>query len=505
MVRVFIILLLLFSFSVFGQNQKIDSLRLEAVKDIPAESKVDLLNEIAFLSIPIDPMSSKDEVIKAYNLANDIDYEQGQSRALVVMGGIHWSLADYNNALSHYLEALKQYEAQSDKFNQSICLNNIGEVYKKLKDYDNSLKYLTAALELKNEILGYGNISALAYGNLAEVYMLQRQYDVSEEYYLIAYESALSSGNKTYLAYVFEGLGNLNTLRKNYSEGIQNYQKAVQLRNAVDDYRGMAYAYLNLGDAYYSLSKFDSSRYYYDLSVTQAEKSSALDVRLKLYNSMSRLDSANANYQNAYLNYLSYSSLKDSIYNNEKSLQILRMQMEYENEFLVQDNEAKAAEVKQRNTLIIAVFMLLLFTLALAYTFNKRRTYQKDINKTLSQKNDEIEKQHQEIQSQTAELKALNENLASLNQNLESKIKQRTELLELQNKELAKYAFFHAHELRAPLSNILGLTDLLKSHKIAPELKETVDHLFTATTQLDQVIRTIASKESEDQSNDSKS
>ena len=126
MFRAVVLLFILCPFSVSGQNVRIDSLRNELVHISSSEKQADLLNEIAFLNISIDPLTAKDEVLKAYNIAKEVAYVGGQSRALVVMGCIHWSLADYDNALSHYLEALTNYEEQSDLLNQSICLNNIG-------------------------------------------------------------------------------------------------------------------------------------------------------------------------------------------------------------------------------------------------------------------------------------------------------------------------------------------------------------------------------------------
>jgi PAS domain S-box-containing protein len=59
-----------------------------------------------------------------------------------------------------------------------------------------------------------------------------------------------------------------------------------------------------------------------------------------------------------------------------------------------------------------------------------------------------------------------------------------------QNNDLQQFAYIVSHNLRAPLSNMLGLVDLLASgDKAAPEYNELLAHLSTSTQQLDTVLR----------------
>lgn len=489
-----ILLVLGFILNLQGQNYKLDSLR-QALSNTDVDSiRVSLLNEIAFNNISINPIVAKDDVIIAYNNAIKLEFEQGKARSLAVLGSVYWGFGNYEKALEYYLNALKEYQNLDDTKGRSDCLNNIGEVYKKLGEYNNSLDYLKHALDLKEKIQGKGK-PALSYSNLGEVYTLMGDFDKAKENYSIAIKSATEQNDQRSLAYATDGYGVLLFELGEVEEAIPYFRQALASRSELNDVRGMAYVYLNLGKSFLQLNKLDSSEYYYNKSLETSLKSSANDVRANVYKHMAVLDSLRGNYQGAFSNILKHTHLKDSVFNLEKSAQIARMQAEFENEILRKENEKKDAEVNQRNTLIIAVIMLLILTLALANAFYTQRTVQKKANKDLSLKNSQIEQQNLEIQSQAIKLKSLNDNLEGLNQNLEEKIRARTELLEEQNKQLKDYAFIHAHELRAPLANILGLVELIRHANLSDKEKETVEHLYTSTAQLDKVIQEIVNKE----------
>lgn len=480
--------------SLNAQNFELDSLR-QALQSTEVDSqRVSLLNEIAFYNISRDPIVAKDDVLIAYNKAVSLEFEKGKARSLAVMGSVYWGFGNYDNALKYYLDALKEYQNLDDTEGRSDCLNNIGEVYKKLGEYNNSLDYLKHSLALKEKLEGVGK-PALSYSNLGELYTLMGSYDKAKECYNTAIKAAKKKNDIRVLAYATDGYGALLLELGEIDEAKKNFKDALESRKLLSDIRGMSYAYLNLGRAFLKSGQFDSSEFYFQSSLEYSLKSSANDVRAKVYKNMADLDSLKGDFHEAYFHLVNHDQLEDSVFNNEKSAQIARMQAEYENEILRKENEKKEVEVSQRNTLIIAFIMLSFLTLALANAFYNQRTVQKKANRELSLKNEHIEKQNLEIQTQAIKLKTLNENLEELNHNLEEGIRKRTNQLEEQNKQLQDYAFIHAHELRAPVANILGLVELIRHADLSDKDKDTVEHLYSSTAQLDKVIQEIVNKE----------
>ena len=77
---------------------------------------------------------------------------------------------------------------------------------------------------------------------------------------------------------------------------------------------------------------------------------------------------------------------------------------------------------------------------------------------------------------------------------LEDKVAKRTQMLEKQNEQLTEYSFFNSHILRAPVSRIRGLLNLL-SLKIEVAEEEKVRLLLVESmNELDQAIKSINEK-----------
>lgn len=78
--------------------------------------------------------------------------------------------------------------------------------------------------------------------------------------------------------------------------------------------------------------------------------------------------------------------------------------------------------------------------------------------------------------------------------NAEIKLKSATENIVKKNRQLEKYAFTNSHKLRAPVANILGLTNLLKYKKsdIDKEIYEIIFKLKLEATKLDKIVSHIS-------------
>lgn len=122
------------------------------------------------------------------------------------------------------------------------------------------------------------------------------------------------------------------------------------------------------------------------------------------------------------------------------------------------------------------LFMLTTSTLAIFFSFTQNKIREK------------LDFQNTELLDLTKEIEDRNKQLKNYNEHLEDRVYERTEELEHQNKQLAEYAFINSHLLRAPLASILGLTNLLLKTKPTDEQKEYLEHLNSASIQLDEVI-----------------
>jgi GAF domain-containing protein len=106
--------------------------------------------------------------------------------------------------------------------------------------------------------------------------------------------------------------------------------------------------------------------------------------------------------------------------------------------------------------------------------------------------NAELLSKNSEIESMNSELCTLNEELRSTNDMLEETVRARTLALETQNKQLMEYAFINSHLLRAPLSRILGISNLIITEIKQIETMELLEALVNSTKELDGIVRKIS-------------
>lgn len=95
------------------------------------------------------------------------------------------------------------------------------------------------------------------------------------------------------------------------------------------------------------------------------------------------------------------------------------------------------------------------------------------------------------LQEQNDVLASRQEEISVINENLESLILERTREIEKKNAELSEYAFINAHMLRAPLSRVLGLANLMEG---SPEEypPEQLSQIKMLANEMDSIVREIS-------------
>ncbi|MEP3387625.1 MAG: histidine kinase dimerization/phospho-acceptor domain-containing protein [Reichenbachiella sp.] len=93
-------------------------------------------------------------------------------------------------------------------------------------------------------------------------------------------------------------------------------------------------------------------------------------------------------------------------------------------------------------------------------------------------------------------LTSLVDHLAKRNKDLEesqSELELKNEKLQINNKQLTEYAFLNSHVLRAPLTRILGIAQVIDNKDSSEEQKKLIEHLKASAEELDQVVTNINS------------
>ncbi|UII24495.1 tetratricopeptide repeat protein [Fulvivirga maritima] len=473
--------------SLLAQGSYLDSLSSAFKKSDSKQERIDLLNEMAYEYTYSSLIAARDDVEISYEAAKETEYKFGQAKALNVKGVIEWNQSNYGDALKYYLEALDLFKAVGDNLGALICYNNIAESYKKIGEMRKGLSYLFKAQALQQK--AYGIKQPLISVNIGEVYVHEKDYDSATFYFMEAlhnddiYDRAKS--------YAYNGLADVARETRDYDAATYFNKRALDIRKAIKEQRAVSISFTKLAEVAGLQQNYALALLYFDSALVEAHNAESMDLRMDVYERKAQMFKMSGRYERALKNYMLYSQLKDSIFNEQKANQIALLQTKHQTELLKQENQTTKMEVKHRNEIIFIIVILLLATLAISYLLYKQRKVQKFVIQELAEKNSHIQLQTEELQAQSEKMRLLNYNLENLNGTLEDRIKERTRILKEQNKVLAEYAYINAHELRAPVATVMGLVNLLMHSKTEGEEREIIEYLHKASSQLDSVIRNL--------------
>lgn len=103
----------------------------------------------------------------------------------------------------------------------------------------------------------------------------------------------------------------------------------------------------------------------------------------------------------------------------------------------------------------------------------------------------QAESKRYELMEALASLRKMHDKAIALTGMLEVEVTKRAQALDLQNQKISEYHFINAHQLRAPVARILGLTSLLKQDIKGDEITLIVDRLRQAGLELDVIVHEI--------------
>jgi tetratricopeptide (TPR) repeat protein len=472
---------LLTTLPLVGQPALPDSLQQHVTAGETDAQYVDRLNLAASRCLRTTPSATRNIASNALNLASQIKYARGYARSLTVIGNAYWYEGVYEFAQNYYLLAARQYQSINDSIGLGQTYNNIGEIYKKLREPKKALEYLLHSADLMRKD---STTRSLTLYNIGELYIQLNDIAEARKYIDKSMALAKAEHNKRVMAFNYWSLGDIRKLEKNYPSALDDYLAAEALWTAEGELRSLIQTYQGIAEIYRELHRYDESEKFLIKAIGLATKIRVADLQVTNYLRYSRLDSLRGNYSRALYFLSRHNSLKDSVYNLLKAEQIARLQTIYEtekrdqeNQQLRSDQELKDAELRSNRITLIAIStgMLLAGVLA-SFLYRQRR---------------KIMVQKEAIEVQAVALLKLNEELQELNKNLEARIQERTSQLTVQNQRLTEYTFINAHKLRAPVASILGLINLL--NQVTPEERNAIlGHLKTCGEQLDAIIREVS-------------
>ena len=399
-----------------------------------------------YLPIPSDSL-----IQIAYDYYKPTDDARRKAMAALYMGEINYDLRKTEEAFVFYLEAVSNVESLTDYRLGYLVMAGIGNVYLFRGLTDKAFEVSQKAYDYAVQA-SYKRYEMGALNLLARCYMSKKDFDNAVLYYKRAIKMADSLD---LIGSIYSIKGELASV---YSI-LGQYNKSLALEKEVvcDDNPSLAQVYYAMGINYKGLNQFDSAYFY----LKKALKTSNIYTRNAVFNVLYEL-SAEPPYQK-YLRMYCDSMLfyRDSIYEIDKSKEIIAYEKKYENEKLITQNqqlELQRAHVTRWLLVLFIVILMLLVIIIYFYQHRKIILHQKE--KELNNMAFKLHKNELLIERNNDYITELIEQISRKNETIERQKEQEELLLSIRKEN----EFLHKENDR--------LTNDIAERTLSPEIKE---------------------------------
>jgi len=363
------------------------------------------------------------------------------------MGTVYYSAEKLSIALGFYYKALNIELKLHDNQGIAANYNNIGIVLNSMGLYPKALDYFNKAIRafsLANDQEGIG----AANENIGEAFMLQNKNAIAIGYLLKAGTILKKLGDNFETTAVYIDLGLCYANNNQFNVAVYYLNAALKMAKRYRIPYNQAVALINFARIYNLKGDYKSAYDYAIAAQRSAGKLGDISVSAKALLELNKTLSGLKAYSAAYKVLCQYNGLRDTLNENIQKLTLYNL----EQDFLTQkrqlglQQQEKDKIYKQRieyQLFIICFFLILaIVMISMSLIYYRQKREQQKINIALEEKNQEVSRQKYDLDEQAQRLNSSN----SLKDRL---------------------IFILAHDLRAPLSTLRGLFDLLQDNTIS--------------------------------------
>ena len=304
----------------------------------------------------------------------------GLARAFASAGVVNSEMNNYAESILNYQKALKIYLKIDDKKSISKIYNNIGIVYKSLKNNPKALEYLQKALHLQQQNGEQTVASTLT--NIGNVYFEQNNLKQALSYYQKAEKLFSTTENPRGFGLLNNYFGDYYKKENNSNLAIEYYEKALKIYQEIENTFGSALVLYNLGQTNYDSNKFSNALPFASKSLLYAKEIGAIDQIIYSEKLLSDIYLKLNNPSESLYHYKQHIIFRDSLNNENNSKKFNEAEANFESD---KKNTLLDEQQKRNNQLVwfaIIGGLLLLSLIFVIYNrmqVKKRLTLQKEV------------------------------------------------------------------------------------------------------------------------------
>ena len=278
-----------------------------------------------------------------------------KSIALNDIGYYYKELGKTAKAIDYFLMGIKIQESINDSNEFVIGYNNIATILKEQGDTTNALKYFEKAESLCKK---FKNLKVLCHiqNQIGLTYRQKGNYAKALSYYENSLALARSLKDEKQIAKTLNFIGSVYTRQKEFNKATQIFEEALNIFKSINDYGGQSTSLMFLASINKNeLKDLKKAEKQYLLALEYATKSHNLSNRQNILQALGVLYHSLKINDKAFSYYYNYTTLKDTIQNDELKRNVLKKEMQYSfDKKFAEDSIKHTEEQKVKDAIIKA-------------------------------------------------------------------------------------------------------------------------------------------------------
>ncbi|MEQ8534178.1 MAG: tetratricopeptide repeat protein, partial [Imperialibacter sp.] len=276
--------------------------------------------------------------------------------------------------------------------------------------------------------------------NFGDVFRDQKDYSSAILRYNEALEIDLKINNGYGVTDGYNNLGDVYLYLEDYDQAISYYNRALRLAESMNNQLEVADNLNKLGRAYAAKDDLETALFYSKLAATVSGRIRLTEELMEAYYSLAEVYQRVGRYDKALESHMLYSKFQDSLLDVRSVRKISELQFLFESEKKDSEILLKEAELETQSVqlkwLITAVILLII----LALVFYRNYISKQRVNNKLIAQQEEIKHQTESLEEKNRQLKIINE--------------EKNEIIGMV-----------AHDLRAPINQVMSVVNLMHYEK----------------------------------------
>ncbi|MEQ8627147.1 response regulator [Ekhidna sp.] len=383
------------------------------------------------------------ELKRALEISQQLDIKGRLASNYTNLGNAFENLGRYDSAIYYTTKAIELKLAIGDSTSAAGTMGNLGLVYHNMNNPEKAMAYFESALE----ILGEGSRRSRGiFNNMGITLMKLEDYPKARLYLRKAIRGLQEAENERNFAITYGNIGETFYHEANYDSARYYATKAFTLKRKFGENLSLTYPAISLAKIHVELGAYEKAKEYAQLAYDISNQFSSLERQAEAMWYLGKIEANLGNFEEAAQLLFDYSLAYEEVHDKEIVRAAEEAEAKFQNELKEKENQLlrdeasiQAQQIRFQNTVIISIGVVIVLLVVIAILLKKQLQERK---KLLSQ-----------IKTQSAKLKELDQ---------------------------AKSRFFAniSHDLRSPLTLILGTLDKITERDyeiLDKESKELLD------------------------------